>query len=174
MLVRNPNYKGSRPANPDQIVFTTNTDQNQSLLQVKAGQVDYDLGGRPGRANAPLAERVRRQQEPLLRRTRSCVTYLALNTARAPFATLNARKAVNWAIDRPALLRLRGKFGGKRTDQILVPGISRATRTSNLYAIKGANPAKAKAVAAAAATVTSCTLPLDSCGRTAPRSSSTT
>ena len=36
----NPNYKGSRPANPDQIVFTANTDQDQSLLQVKSGQAD--------------------------------------------------------------------------------------------------------------------------------------
>ncbi len=43
LLERNPNYKGNRPANPDKIVFTTNVDVNQSLLQVKAGQSDLTI-----------------------------------------------------------------------------------------------------------------------------------
>ena len=43
VLTRNPYYKGDRPANPDQIVFTPNVNVDQSLLQVKAGQADIDL-----------------------------------------------------------------------------------------------------------------------------------
>src|SRR5262249_43280189 len=43
VLKRNPYYKGSRPANPDQIVFTANVNTDQSLLQVKAGQADMDI-----------------------------------------------------------------------------------------------------------------------------------
>jgi ABC-type transport system substrate-binding protein len=53
--VRNPFYKGPRPANPDKIVWTTNTDLDQSLLQVEAGQADIDASGLPPTANAALA-----------------------------------------------------------------------------------------------------------------------
>jgi len=38
-------------------------------------------------------------------------------------ANLALRKAANWAIDRPAQVRLLGAYAGKRTSQILVPGI---------------------------------------------------
>ena len=49
--------------------------------------------------------------------------YVALNTAKAPFNSVNVRKAANFAIDRPAMLRVRGKYAGQRTDQILPPGM---------------------------------------------------
>ena len=68
-LERNPFYKGSRPANADQIVYTVNTDQNQSLLQVKAGQADYDAAGVPPTAHADLATQfgVKKGARPVLR-----------------------------------------------------------------------------------------------------------
>ena len=68
VLARNPYYKGDRPANPDQIVFTPNVNVDQSLLQVKAGQSDIDVEGLPPTATANLATLVRRQQGTLLRR----------------------------------------------------------------------------------------------------------
>ena len=43
VLERNRFYKGPRPQNPDRIVITVLTEQAQSFLQVKAGQVDYDM-----------------------------------------------------------------------------------------------------------------------------------
>ena len=51
--------------------------------------------------------------------------YIALNTARPTFRNVKARQAANYAVDRPALLRTRGKFGGKRTDQILAAAAAR-------------------------------------------------
>ena len=68
-------------------------------------------------------------------------TYLALNTSRAALGKVNLRKAVNFAIDRPAMLRVAGKFAGKRTDQILPPNMQ-GFRDAKLYPIKGADPAK--------------------------------
>src|SRR3954462_219929 len=56
VLKRNPNYKGNRPANPDQIIFTPNVNVDQSLLQVKAGQADLDLEFTPPQANAQLSQ----------------------------------------------------------------------------------------------------------------------
>ncbi len=75
--------------------------------------------------------------------------YWALNTTRAPFNNVAARKAANWGIDRPALVRLSGKFAGMRHDQILVPGVP-GYKPYKLYAIKGADVAKAKAVGGSA------------------------
>ena len=69
VLERNRQYKGNRPANPDRIVVTVNTDQEQSLLQTRAGQADYDLERRTRRRERSAGGRVRRQQEPLLRRS---------------------------------------------------------------------------------------------------------
>ena len=40
---------------------------------------------------------------------------MAMNNARAPFDNLNLRKAVNYAIDRPAQIRLLGAYAGRRT-----------------------------------------------------------
>ena len=145
-LARNPNYKGSRPANADRIVYTVNTDQNQSLLQVRAGQADYDASGVPPTAHADLAQQYgvrkggsgRYFVNPFMG-----VGYVALNTSRAPFNRLNVRKAANFAIDRPALIRVSGKFYGKRTDQILPPSLQ-GYREASVYPIKGADPARAR------------------------------
>ena len=53
---------------------------------------------------------------------------------------------MNYAIDRPAMLRVGGLLAGKRTDQILPPSM-RGFRDAKLYPIKGADPAKAKSLA---------------------------
>ena len=145
-LARNPNYKGSRPANADRIVYTVNTDQNQSLLQVRAGQADYDASGVPPTAHADLAQQYGVKKGGAGRyfvNSYMGVGYVALNTSRAPFSRVNVRKAANFAIDRPAMVRVSGKFYGKRTDQILPPSLQ-GYREATLYPIKGADPTKAR------------------------------
>jgi ABC-type transport system substrate-binding protein len=149
VLARNPYYKGNRPANPDQIVFTANVDIDQSLLQVKAGQSDMDIGGIPPTAASDLAKTYGVNKGRFYVGATSCVNYMAMNNARAPFNNVNLRKAVNWAIDRPAQVRLLGAYAGKRTDQILVPGIP-GYKAFNVYALKGADVAKAKQIGGAA------------------------
>ena len=149
VLKRNPYYKGNRPANPDQIVFTPNVNVDQSLLQVKAGQADIDLIGVPPTATADLGKQYGVNKGRFFVGATSCVNYMGMNTARAPFNNVALRKAVNWAIDRPAQVRLLGAYAGKRTDQILVPGIP-GYHAYNAYAIKGADSAKAKAIGGSA------------------------
>ncbi len=149
VLARNPYYKGDRPANPDQIVITPNVNVDQSLLQIKAGQADFDLGGIPPTAASDLANTYGINKGRFFVGATSCVDYMGMNTARAPFDNVSLRKAVNWAIDRPAQVRLLGAFAGTRTDQILVPGIPGYKKFS-VYAIKGADVAKAKQVGGAA------------------------
>ncbi|HEX4526741.1 MAG TPA: ABC transporter substrate-binding protein, partial [Gaiellaceae bacterium] len=149
VLARNPYYKGDRPANPDQIVITPNVNIDQSLLQVKAGQADIDLGQIPPTAASDLATTYGINKGRFFVGATSCVNYMGMNTARAPFDNVNLRKAVNWAIDRPAQVRLLGAFAGTRTSQILVPGIPGYHKFS-AYAIKGANVAQAKKVGGSA------------------------
>ena len=149
VLARNPYYKGDRPANPDTIAFTPNANVDQSLLQVKAGQADIDLEGLPPTATAALGTQYGVNKGRFFVGATSCVNYMGMNTVRAPFNDVNVRKAVNWAIDRPAQVRLLGAYAGERTSQILVPGIP-GYKPFNVYALKGADVAKAKSVGGAA------------------------
>ena len=149
VLARNPYYKGNRPANPDQIVITPNVNIDQSLLQVKAGQADFDLGQIPPTAATDLANQYGINKGRFFVGATSCVDYMAMNNARAPFNNVNLRKSVNWAIDRPAQVRLLGAFAGTRTSQILVPGIPGYKKFS-AYATKGANVEQAKKVGGSA------------------------
>ena len=149
VLKRNPYYKGPRPANPDQIVFTPNVNVDQSLLQVKAGQSDLDIAGVPPTAAADLGKQYGVNKSRFYVGATSCVNYMSMNNARAPFDNVNLRKAVEYAIDRPAQVRLLGAYAGKRTSQILVPGIP-GYKPYNAYPLAGADVAKAKAVGGSA------------------------
>jgi len=146
IVKRNTHYKGSRPANIDTFTMTMNTNLDQSLLQVKSNQVDYDIGGLPPSAHADLAAQFginkgQYQVHPLVE-----TDYVALNTAGKVFGSVNLRKAANQAVDRPAMLRVRGAYAGKRTDQILPPGMG-GFRDEKIYPITGANYPKAKQLA---------------------------
>ncbi len=147
VLDRNKNYKGSRPANPDRIVVTVGGDQNQSLLQVKAGQADVEPIV-PSAAAGDLGDQFGVNKGRFFVKPTSVTSYWALNSqAGAPLANAKLRQAINWAVDRPAQVRIAGKYGGRRTSQILPPGMPGFVQANNLYAYTGANTAKAKAVA---------------------------
>ena len=149
VLKRNPYYKGDRPANPDQLVFTPNVNVDQSLLQVKAGQADLDLIDVPPTATADLASQYGVNKGRFWVGPTSCVNYMAMNNARPPFDNVNLRKAVEYAIDRPAQVRLLGAYAGTRTSQILVPGIP-GYKPYHAYPLRGADVAKAKQVGGSA------------------------
>jgi len=148
----NPNYKGSRPHNVSTFVFTMNTNLDQSLLQVKSGQADYDAGGLPATANAGLAQQYGVHKGGAFRYFVNGglnVDYIALNTTRPAFSKVGMRKAANFAVDRPALVRVRGFLAGKRSEQVLPPGID-GYKPVGTYPLKGANYPKAKTLASQA------------------------
>jgi ABC-type transport system substrate-binding protein len=147
VLDRNKNYKGSRPANPDRIVVTVGGDVNQSVLQVKAGQADYE-GVVPAAAAGALGDEFGVNKSRFFVKPTSVTSYWALASAPGfPLANVKLRQAINWAIDRPAQVRVSGKYGGRRTTQILPPAMPGFQQANNIYAYSGANVAKAKAVA---------------------------
>ena len=123
-----------------------NTNLDQSLLQVKSNQIDYDMGGLPSTAHADLAKRYGLNKGQYQVHQLVETDYVALNTSRPTFASAKLRKAANFAIDRPAMLRVRGAFAGKRTDQILPPNM-RGFKDAKIYPLKGADYKKAKSLA---------------------------
>ena len=149
VLKKNKYYKGNRPRNIDTFDIDINTDVDQSLLQVRSNQRDYDMGGLPPSAHADLGAQFgvnkgRYFVNPLVE-----TDYVGLNASRAPFSNTNLRKAANFAIDRPAMLRTRGKYAGQRTDQVLPPGIG-GFRNAAIYPLRGSQYDKAKSLAGAA------------------------
>jgi ABC-type transport system substrate-binding protein len=145
IVMRNPNYKGTRPHQLDEIDVSVNTDANQSLLQIKSGQADYDIYGIPPAPAAALARQYGVNKGRFFVHSVNGIYYLALNTARAGMSDISVRKAINFAIDRPAIARQAGAYGGVVTDQFLPPTL-RGFRDARIYPLGGPDLARAKAL----------------------------
>ena len=143
VLKRNPNYTGSRPHHVDSMVVTVNANINQSLLQVKANESDYDLYGLPATAAAQLSKQYGVDKSRFFVHTLNAVNYLAINMRRVKDVAI--RKAINSAIDRPAIVRQAGVLAGQPTDQVLPPTI-RGFEDANIYPLNAPNLARAKAL----------------------------
>jgi ABC-type oligopeptide transport system substrate-binding subunit len=147
VLKRNPYYKGKRPHNASQITYVVGNSLDATYLRVQQGDSDYAAGGIPPAAYAEAAQKygVNKGQfwvKPLL-----STAYLAFNTSRGVFKdNVALRRAVNQAIDRRALLSQSGFLAGKRTDQILPPGMA-GFRDADLYPLKQPNIQAAKKLA---------------------------
>jgi peptide/nickel transport system substrate-binding protein len=106
VLVRNPNFEATAnvPAtNPDKITVDLIKDDTAALQQVINGQADYDFHPIPvGR----LAEVQQKYGDQLKIYTPANTYYYFMNTRLPPFDKLEVRQAVNYAIDRNALVRL--------------------------------------------------------------------
>ena len=102
VLDRNRNYRGNRPANPDRIVVTVAGEPNQSVLQIKAGQADYDPLI-PSAAAGALGDEFGVNKGRFFVKPTSATSYWALNSLPGqPLNNVKLRQAINWAIDRPA------------------------------------------------------------------------
>ena len=125
-LKRNPNYKGQRAANADTIQVNIGNDVAVEYQNVEKGTTDYASGGIPATEWKNVVNKYglnkkdgRVQVRPLLD-----VRYVAMNRSRPLFKdNPGLAKAVNWAVDRQAFSAQGGYLYGKRTGQILPPGM---------------------------------------------------
>jgi ABC-type transport system substrate-binding protein len=122
------------------VTFLSDTNQNQRLLEIKSGQADYDLGPLPPASISGLAQQYGVNKSQFFVHPANIVYYAALNTRRLD---LDTRKAINYAIDRPALARQAGALAGTPTNQILPPTV-RGYKKLDLYPVNGPDVAKAK------------------------------
>lgn len=124
-LVRNPHFKEwSADAQPDGYVDEVNYDfglpEEQQVTAVANNQADWMFDQVP---SDRLAEVGTKYSKQLFVNPLTAIYYLALNVNIPPFDNIKARQAVNFAIDRNALVKIYG--GSKLASpacQILPPG----------------------------------------------------
>ena len=145
LLKRNPNYKGPRPRNLDALTFKVGVNLESGYREVLAGQADYQEGI-PTTEYADLARRFGVNKTQFRVSPSNCVSYIAMNTKNALFRNNpGLRKAVNFAINRRAMVQLAGLYGGQPHDQVLPPGFP-GFRNANIYpAVPNVNRARALA-----------------------------
>jgi ABC-type transport system substrate-binding protein/DNA-binding SARP family transcriptional activator/streptogramin lyase len=125
-LVRNPWFREWSPAaqpqgNPDAIAWRVVPSAHAAVQQVVSGRADWFLGLIPAADHRRLALQAPRllHSSPLF-----AVDFVPLNTHRPPFDDVRVRRALNFAIDRRAIVRF---YGGARfaspTCQPLAPGL---------------------------------------------------
>jgi ABC-type oligopeptide transport system substrate-binding subunit len=145
-IKKNPNYKGKRPHNVNQINYTVGNSLDAIYLRTQQGATDYAAGGIPPASYAEAAQKYGINKGQFWVKPILSVSYLAFNHDRPLFKGANGialAKAINYAIDRKALLAQSGYLAGKRTDQILPPGMA-GFRDANLYPLKGPDLVTAK------------------------------
>jgi peptide/nickel transport system substrate-binding protein len=151
-IKKNPYYKGKRPHNLSGITYNVGNSLSASYLRAQQGATDYAAQGIPPASYAEAAQKYGVNKGQFWVKPQLGVTYLAFNHDRPLFkgaAGTALAKAINYAIDRKAMLAQGGYLAGKRTDQILPPGIA-GFRDANLYPLKGPDVTTAKKWAAKA------------------------
>ena len=125
VLKRNPYFKewskAAQPAGyPDQIVQSFGLTVEAQITAIENGQADWTLEAPPADRLNELGTKYAAQTHV---ETLTAFWYAPMNTNLAPFNNLRARQAVNYAIDRNALVKI---FGGTKlaapSCQVLPPG----------------------------------------------------
>ena len=147
LLRRNPFYRGDRPANVDQVVWTHGIGAESCRQAVEEDSVDFcGVPGAPPDAWPELTEKygLNRPGGRVFIGPSPATWFFVFNHARPAFAgdgQIALKKAINYAIDRPELARSYGYLAGTRTDQLLPPALARAEA---IYPLGGADVAAAR------------------------------
>ena len=148
IIVRNPNFDasmfgGNVPAgNPDKMTISILGDPGVALTGTLKGQYDYDFYQPP---NDRLAELQSKYSNQIKIYTPANTFYFFMNTREAPFNNVKVRQAVNYGINREALVRIYAGLATP-TENILPPTYPQYKKHS-LYPY---NVAKAKQLIKAA------------------------
>jgi peptide/nickel transport system substrate-binding protein len=129
-LVRNPNWDPRtdplRSAWVDRITVTIGRSEAGIQQAIEDGEADLNLDSVP----PPVADLQRLSGDPALSRqfaveTTGCVHYLTMQMDAGPTRSLEVRQAVNYAIDRQAVvLAIGGRYAGEPATTILSPTLA--------------------------------------------------
>jgi peptide/nickel transport system substrate-binding protein len=126
VLVFNKNYDqalGVR-GHVAKIVFTIGEESTQAVLQIEAGQLDFNL------SNLAVADIIKISENKALASQvhvspLPAITYIFLNNQVPPLNNVDVRKAINFAVNRTAILaQWGGPLAGSLTDQIIPVGLT--------------------------------------------------
>jgi peptide/nickel transport system substrate-binding protein len=133
VLVRNPNFHQWTAASPkghvNEIDITIGTTPEQAVNETIDGQLDWYMEAVPPDRFTALRAQYPKQTFLF---PRNNVTYFSMNTRKPPFDKLAVRQAVNYAIDRNALVKI---FGGQGipSETVLPPGFGSSYQEHHLY-----------------------------------------
>jgi peptide/nickel transport system substrate-binding protein len=123
VLKRNQYYRGTRPHHLDQLVFQVDSDDVGNIRKVASGERDVDLAVPLGTIG-DLAAKYGVNKKQFFSVRSPSVFYVYMNTERPLFRNNpKLRQAVNFALDRTAMLKAFGGPFGTRTDSYLPPGL---------------------------------------------------
>jgi DNA-binding SARP family transcriptional activator len=146
VIRRNPNYRGTRPRTLDGVVFREQVPFARTVADVEAGKADYVA--EPGPALLPgsaVAARFGAAASAGRRYFRSrmpATDELVFDTEHGPLRDVRLRRAVNLALDRPALA---AAFGDAVTDRYLPPMLPGA-RDGHVYPVGRPDFARARSL----------------------------
>jgi ABC-type transport system substrate-binding protein len=144
VLKRNPYYRGTRPANPDEIDLTLDVSLENQQLQCETDGAD--VCSFPPNQAAQLRAKYGVNKGRFWATPRVSLWYLAINHNGDLFSGNDPlARAVNYGVDRFAILRQSGAYAGTPTDQVLPSGFP-GFRNWRLYPLK-ADYAKARRLA---------------------------
>jgi ABC-type transport system substrate-binding protein len=151
VLLRNRFYGGSRPRHSDRFEVDLRAGSSEQVLdRVERGQADWGATDGP----APFDPARRLAAKYGVNKSRfwvhggAALRGFALNTSRRLFRdNPRLRRAINLAVDRPALIRALGSpLSARPTDQYLPPAIP-GFRDASIYPLKRPNVVRARALA---------------------------
>jgi ABC-type transport system substrate-binding protein len=145
VLDRNLNYGGARPRRPARITYLTGVPQAEAVALANGGQADVvPWNFDPHSPVAPGGSLSRTAKNGRYNTVAAPgVDLLAFNARRPLFRSARLRRAVNYALDRPALA---GIFGEAPSDAYVPPAVPDARRRA-IYPIAGPDLASARALA---------------------------
>jgi peptide/nickel transport system substrate-binding protein len=155
VLERNRYYRGPRPANVDRIDWSVEVGQGDCRAAVERNEFDYCGSGLLPQDYAEVAKKygINKSNGRFFFSPTIATSYFAFNHDRPAFkgpGQIPLAKAINWAIDRHALVEAAGFLGGKRTDQIMPPAMAREDNIYPLDGVTDATLAKSRALLAKA------------------------
>ena len=153
VLLQNPSYAGSRPRRAARIVFTDNTPTSRAVALVGRGQLDYlppDFSGGPLAPGATLDQRygsesaaARAGNQRFYLHDRPLLDTIVFNTRRPLFSSAKRRRAVGYALDRPAMAKAYADAPAARLIPAAIPGYD----VAGVYPLAGPDLGMARSLA---------------------------
>jgi len=102
VLLRNPNYAGTRPRNLDAIVFSLGNSADEAAQAVEGGDADFLIGEFPSEGVLAPDGPIARKYGPgrYVRTPTTTTRNILLNYVRGPLRDRSLRQAVSLALDR--------------------------------------------------------------------------
>jgi DNA-binding SARP family transcriptional activator/ABC-type transport system substrate-binding protein/streptogramin lyase len=123
VLRRNPNYGGTRPQHLDAIVFKFNVAPGAAASQIENSTLDYFLESQnPALTPETAAARAAGKRYRLTPSSSPAVHFFAFNLDRPLFADVRMRRAVQYALNRVALVAAGDAVGIPAT-RLLSPSV---------------------------------------------------